>query len=154
MLESLKKIFQKTEGLANSDELEDLKLLSGLMIEAANTDGVITQEELDKISYILIDIFKQDSIAVEKVLKENLLNKEEPKSLHFFTSRINKNFSNEKKLLLIETLWEIILSDGEIHDFESNLIRRLAGLLYVSDVKCANAKNKALTKINNQGKNS
>ncbi len=154
MLESLKKIFQKTEGLANSDELEDLKLLSGLMIEAANTDGVITQEELDKISYILIDIFKQDSIAVEKVLKENLLNKEEPKSLHFFTSRINKTFSNEKKLLLIETLWEIILSDGEIHDFESNLIRRLAGLLYVSDVKCANAKNKALTKINNQGKNS
>ena len=154
MLESLKKIFQKTEGSGNFDELEDLKLLSGLMIEAANTDGVITQEELDKISYILIDIFKQDSIAVEKVLKENLLNKEEPKSLHFFTSRINKTFSNEKKLLLIETLWEIILSDGEIHDFESNLIRRLAGLLYVSDVKCANAKNKALTKINNQGKNS
>ncbi len=154
MLESLKNIFQKTEGSDNSDELEDLKLLSGLMIEAANTDGVITQEEIDKISYILIDIFKQDSIAVEKVLKENLLNKEEPKSLHFFTSRINKTFSNEKKLLLIETLWEIILSDGEIHDFESNLIRRLAGLLYVSDVKCANAKNKALTKINNQGKNS
>ncbi len=154
MLESLKNIFQKTEGSDNSDGLEDLKLLSGLMIEAANTDGVITQEELDKISYILIDIFKQDSIAVEKVLKENLLNKEEPKSLHFFTSRINKTFSNEKKLLLIETLWEIILSDGEIHDFESNLIRRLAGLLYVSDVKCANAKNKALTKINNQGKNS
>jgi len=154
LLESLKNIFQKTEGSDNSDGLEDLKLLSGLMIEAANTDGVITQEELDKISYILIDIFKQDSIAVEKVLKENLLNKEEPKSLHFFTSRINKTFSNEKKLLLIETLWEIILSDGEIHDFESNLIRRLAGLLYVSDVKCANAKNKALTKINNQGKNS
>ena len=126
----------------------------GVDVGGTNTDGVITQEELDKISYILIDIFKQDSIAVEKVLKENLLNKEEPKSLHFFTSRINKTFSNEKKLLLIETLWEIILSDGEIHDFESNLIRRLAGLLYVSDVKCANAKNKALTKINNQGKNS
>ena len=40
MLESLKNIFQKTEGSDNSDGLEDLKLLSGLMIEAANTDGV------------------------------------------------------------------------------------------------------------------
>ena len=54
----------------------------------------------------------------------------------------------KKKLLLIETLWEIILVDGVVHDFESNLVRRLAGLLYISDVSCGNAKNKALGKIN------
>ena len=43
---------------------------------------------------------------------------------------------------------EIILVDGVVHDFESNLVRRLAGLLYISDVSCGNAKNKALGKIN------
>ena len=53
----------------------------------------------------------------------------------------------KRKILLIETLWEIILADGEIHDFESNLIRRLAGLFYISDVSCANAKRKALETI-------
>ena len=56
--------------------------------------------------------------------------------------------SNQKKKLLIENLWEIILSDGKVHEFESNLIRRLAGLLYVSDVNCGNAKKRALSKIN------
>ena len=73
--------------------------------------------------------------------------KDSSKSLHYFTSKINKIFSDEKKYLLIETLWEIILADGKVHDFESNLSRRLAGLLYISDVSCGNAKNAALKKI-------
>ena len=55
---------------------------------------------------------------------------------------LNKNFNDDKKLLLIETLWEIVLSDGAIHDYESNLIRRLAGLLYISDVNSGNARKK------------
>ena len=50
------------------------------------------------------------------------------------------------RVILIEALWEIVLSDGEIHDFESNLIRRLAGLLYISDVDSGNAKKRALDK--------
>ena len=61
-------------------------------------------------------------------------------------SSINKNFDHHKKILIIEALWEIVLSDGEIHDFESNLIRRLAGLLYISDVDSGNAKKRALDK--------
>ena len=68
-------------------------------------------------------------------------------------AKLNREFAEiwpnitEKKLLLIETLWEIVLSDGNIHDYESNLIRRLAGLLYISDVASGNAKKRALNKI-------
>ena len=51
--------------------------------------------------------------------------------------------ASENKIKLIEVLWEIILADNEIHDFETNLIRRLAGLLYISDVECGNAKIRA-----------
>ena len=66
--------------------------------------------------------------------------------MHYYTSFINKNFDYDSKLLLIEALWEIVLSDGKVHDFESNLIRRLAGLLYISDVDSGNARKKALDK--------
>ena len=59
---------------------------------------------------------------------------------------MNKSYSNENKIKLIEVLWEIILADNEIHDFETNLIRRLAGLLYISDVECGNAKIRASKK--------
>ena len=74
---------------------------------------------------------------------------DQSKSLYFYTSKINKNFSDDNKILLIEILWEIILSDGELHDYETSLLRRLAGLLYISDVQSGNAKQKALDKIQN-----
>ena len=148
MLKSLKNIFKKDENPIETNN-EDLKILCGLMIEAANTDGIVTQNEVNKISSTLIEIFKEDPHDVEKILLEALKYKDEPNSLHFFTSKINKSFTDEKKLLLIQTLWEIILADGKIHDYESNLIRRMAGLLYISDVSCGNIKNIALEKIKN-----
>ena len=125
----------------------DLELLSGLMIEAAYTDGKIDASELSKIRLSLINIFSEDPNEVDLVLEKAEENKNNSKSLHHYTSFINKNFDDKKKILLIEVLWEIVLSDGEVHDFESSLIRRLAGLLYISDVVSGNAKKKALNKI-------
>jgi len=151
LLDSLFNIFQKDLNKEDFDELADLKLLSGIMIEAANSDGIISNDEIEKISNALVEIFKQDKSKVAKVIEEGISNKNEPRSLYFYTSKINKIYSEERKILLIEILWEIILSDGKIHDFESNLIRRLAGLLYISDVSCGNAKIKAIEKIKSKG---
>jgi len=152
LLKSLKKIFEKTQNTTETDNIDELTILCGLMMEAANTDGNVSQDEINKISFTLTEIFKEDPLEVKKVLTKTLKYKDEPKSLQFFTYKINKSFDIEKKLLLIETLWGIILADGEIHDFESNLIRRLAGLLYISDVSCANAKKEILEKINTEKK--
>ena len=116
------------------------------MIEAAYTDGNIDLSELSKIKLSLINIFSEDPKEVSLVLEKAQQNKNNSKSLHYYTSFINKNFDDKKKILLIEVLWEIVLSDGEVHDFESNLIRRLAGLLYISDVDSGNAKKRALDK--------
>ena len=153
MLQSLKNIFQKTQNTRVTDNIDELTILCGLMMEAAKTDGNVSQDEVNKISFALTEIFKEDPLEVKKVLTKALKYKDEPTSLQYFTYKINKSFDIEKKLLLIETLWGVILADGEIHDFESNLIRRLAGLFYISDVSCANAKRKALETINNTGKN-
>ena len=139
MIKSLKNLFSVNSTDSQDENNEDLKILCGLMIEAANTDGKVDNEEVKKISYTLINIFHENPVDVENILKETITNKDEPKSLFFFTSKINKSFTEKKKLLLVEILWEIILSDGELHEFESNLIRRLAGLLYISDVSCGNA---------------
>ena len=149
MLESLIKIFNRNNTEDSNIQINELNLLCGLMVEAANSDGKIDQEELDKISKVLTEIFKKDAAEVNKILSKEIKEKDEPKSLYFYTSKINKKFSPEKKFLLVETLWEIILADGKVHDFESNLIRRLAGLIYISDVNCGNAKKNALKKIQN-----
>ena len=143
MLQSLKNIFANDLSSNIQNENKEIDILSGLMIEAANSDGEITQEELNKISHSLITVFKEDPQVVEVSLTKAFENKDNSKSLYFYTSKLNKSFTDLQKIQLIEVLWEIILADNEVHDFETNLIRRLAGLLYVSDVECGNAKIKA-----------
>ena len=146
MLQSLKNIFAGEQNLKVNTENEEIDIISGLMIEAANTDGEVTQDELNKISHSLINTFKEDPKVVEASLTKAFKDKDNSKSLFFYTSKLNKSYSNENKIKLIEVLWEIILADNEIHDFETNLIRRLAGLLYISDVECGNAKIRASKK--------
>ena len=147
MLQSLKKIFAGEQTLDTDTENKEIDILSGLMIEAANTDGEVTQEELNKISHSLITVFKEDPQVVEVSLTKAFENKDNSKSLYFYTSKLNKSFTDLQKIQLIEVLWEIILADNEVHDFETNLIRRLAGLLYISDVECGNAKIRAGNKV-------
>ena len=147
MIKLLKNILTNKNSLEEKDDNTNLRLLCGLMIEAAYTDGQISDDELGKIKLSLINIFEEDQNNVSVALDEALNNKDNSKSLYHYTSYINKNFSDDKKLLLIEVLWEIVLSDGKIHDYESNLIRRLAGLLYISDINSGNARKRALDKI-------
>ena len=146
MLKSFKNIFTKKTNKSNEQITENLDILCGLMVEAANTDGVIDEGEINRIHSVLTKSFGENSDEVSLQIKKAIENRNNANSLHFYTSKINKEFTLEKKILLIETLWEIILADGKIHDYESNLIRRLAGLLYVSDVATGNAKKKALNK--------
>ena len=146
MINLLKNILNHENSNDDGVSNKNLELICGLMIEAAFTDGKIEESELIKIKFSLVNVFHEDAKEVDLVLDEAIKNKNNSKSLHYYTSFINKNFDDDKKLLLIEALWEIVLSDGEIHDFESNLIRRLAGLLYISDVNSGNARKRALNK--------
>ena len=146
MINLLKNILNSQNPQDDNNNNKDLELLCGLMIEAAYTDGKVDVTEINNIKLSLINIFSEDPKEVNLVLEKAEKNKNNSKSLHHYTSLINKSFDDEKKILLIEALWEIVLSDGEIHDFESNLIRRLAGLLYISDVDSGNARKRALNK--------
>ena len=146
MIKLLKNIL-KSQNSSEDKSNNNLELLCGLMIEAAYTDGEIDKSELTKIRMSLVNVFAEDPNEVETVLEAALKNKNNSKSLHYYTSFINKNYDHDKKLQLIEALWGIVLSDGETHDFESNLIRRLAGLLYISDVHSGNARKRALDNI-------
>ncbi len=147
MIKLLKNILGNKNSKEDEEDNKNLELLCGLMIEAAYTDGQVDDNELNKIKLSLINVFDENPNNVDLVLNEAIKNKNNSKSLHHYTSFINKNFTEDKKLLLIEALWEIVLSDGKVHDFESSLIRRLSGLLYISDVNSGNAKKRALDKI-------
>tara|TARA_B100000686_G_C16513193_1_gene823223 strand:+ start:188 stop:559 length:372 start_codon:yes stop_codon:yes gene_type:complete len=119
-------------------------LISGILVEAAAIDGKIDKSEVSKIKRSLVNFFEITHDKSSEIVDKSLNEIDASNSFYYFTSKINKEYEYDKKIELIEILWEIILADGEIHDFESNLIRRLSGLLYVSDIDCGNAKKKAL----------
>ena len=146
MINLLKNLFETSDKSKADNATNTLDLLCGLMIEAANTDGSIDKIEIQKINKILIDTFNEKPDDVEKSLNKAIQNSDNSKSLYYYTSKLNKEYTYEKKLLLIETLWEIILSDNEIHDYETSLLRRLSGLLYISDIDTGNARKRALNK--------
>ena len=146
MINLLKNFFESKE-IDNNHKDSNLELLCGLMIEAANSDGDIGAEEIKKIRETLINIFKENPDEVDSVLEQSIENSNNSKSLYYYSSKINKNYSEEKKILLIEILWEIVLADGQLHDYESSIIRRLSGLLYISDINSGNARKRALSKI-------
>jgi len=146
LINLLRNFFENKEIDQNSED-SNLELLCGLMIEAANSDGDIGAEEIKKIRETLINIFKENPEEVDSLLEQSIKNSNNSKSLYYYSSKINKNYSDEKKILLIEILWEIVLADGQVHDYESSIIRRLSGLLYISDINSGNARKRALSKI-------
>ena len=123
-------------------------LIGGILLEAAAIDGKIDDDEIDKINKSLINFLGTNEEKSTEIINKCIEKLNEGNSLHYFTSKINKEFEYNKKIELLEILWEIVLADGKIHDFESNLIRRLSGLLYIPDIDSGNVKKKVLTKIN------
>ncbi len=146
MINLLKNFFDNKE-LDDDSKDNNLELICGLMIEAANSDGNIEDKEINKIKDTLNNLFKENPKDVKITIDKAIQNKNNSKSLFYYTSKINKNYSEEEKISLLEILWEIVLADGQVHDYESSLIRRLSGLLYISDVNSGNARKRALNKI-------
>ena len=113
-----------------------------LLIHAAKIDENYTSKEREiikkTINKLYPDLNNLDEIISKSEQKENDSN-----HIQEFTRNI-KSLSMENKVLIIETLWRIILSDGKSDIYEDNLMRRLAGLLYLDDKIIGETKIKVL----------
>ena len=124
-----KKFFNK-ENKENANN-KDI-LIASLLIHAAKIDDNYTNFEKEIIKKALMSLYKIKTNEADKLLE--LAEKKEQVSNQIieFTREIKKN-SMEFRLKIIEILWKIVYSDSSIDSYESNLIRRVCGLLYISD---------------------
>ena len=113
-----------------------------LLIHAAKIDENYTSEEREIIKKTVKKLYPNlsnlDDIVAKAEQKENDSN-----HIHEFTRDV-KSLSTENKIIIVETLWRIILSDGKSDVYENNLMRRLAGLLYLDDKVVGETKIKLL----------
>ena len=124
-----KKIFKK-----KNEENTDNKniLIAALLVHAAKIDDNYTDVEKEIIKKALISLNAISSNEAEELLKKAEKIEQESNQIVAFTREIKKE-SMEFRLKIIEILLKIIYSDNTGDDYEQNLIRRVCGLLYVSD---------------------
>jgi len=113
----------------NDDEL--LSKTASLFIHTAKIDENYTDKEKEIIRKTLIQLGVEESKA-DKIMLAAEINEEKSNQILDFTREI-KNADSKFKIKIIETLWSIIYSNKELDMYESNLMRRLTGLLYLDN---------------------
>ena len=107
-------------------------LIIALLVHAAKIDENYTGAEKDIIKKVIMQLNSINTIEAEKSLKLAEKKEEESNQIIEFTGEIKK-YSMEIRLKIIEIIWKIVYSDNSNDVYESNLIRRICGLLYISD---------------------
>ncbi|MGE0658995.1 MAG: TerB family tellurite resistance protein [Reyranellaceae bacterium] len=118
---------------AKVQESDRIHAAAALMVEAAARDGDFSAGERATIERLLQSHFKLDAASAAAMVDEVLALHEDASDVFRFTSALNKRFSPEERLEIVELLWEVVYADGEAHHYETSLMRRLAGLLYLED---------------------
>ena len=123
------KNFLKKKGKNNQDSNI---LIAALLIHAAKIDENYTEIEKKNITKAIVDLSKLNFDKVKLIMEEAEKKEKESNQIVEFTREIKK-YPIEFRLKIIEIIWKIVYSDGTNDNYESNLIRRICGLLYISD---------------------
>lgn len=113
---------------------EELKIAAAaLMVEAAQLDDSFDARERDKIRELVTERFELAPEEGDSLIEVAEARVAESSQLHGFTRVVKSAFTPEERIELLEMLWEVVYADGKLHHYEANLMRRLTGLLQVSD---------------------
>ena len=111
--------------------------ISALLVHAANIDEIYSDHEKDLVKNFIKSYLKDEDAL--KILKEAEEVESNSNQLLNYTNIIKEN-SIEIKKDIIEHLWKVIISDNSVDQYESNLMRRICGLIYFPDKECGEIK--------------
>ena len=142
MLQFIKNIFKKKDSITHEEknEYDSLTIACMLAHEVARSDGDISESELNSIKEVIILNNRND---YEEILKKISEFSNENNSFYDFVKKINESFSNEEKENLISILWDVAFADGILEVHEERLIRRVADLIFIKNVRVLKLKHQS-----------
>ena len=144
----IKKFFgEKSSKKENQDELSSSVIEEAvvvLLLRAANIDGKKDEQEIEAIKRLIIQQFNYDEEKADILITSASEKEESSADLFELSKIINDHYDLDSKKIVFSMMCEIICADGLIDPFESNLIRRLSGLLYISDKDAGAIKKKVM----------
>lgn len=139
-------LLDKDERTATAVEsTDDLQVAAAaLMVEAALMDERFEASERATIARLLKKRFDLSDAQTEALLETARARVDKASQLFGFTRVVNDRFTRPERIELMEMLWQIAYADGRLDDYEANLMRRLSGLIHVSDRESGQARKRAL----------
>ena len=131
-------LFKKEKENKSDENHLSLISVAALLVHSAKIDQNFTEKEKDVIKRALIEM-GADENNLDEIIKEAEIKEQDSNQILEFTKEV-KNKNIDEKKIVIEALWNIIYSDENADIYETNLMRRLSGLLYldpkiVGDIK-------------------
>ncbi len=133
-------LFKKEKNRQENENQLSLISVAALLIHSAKIDENFTEKERNIIKKALIEMGAEE-INLEEILKDAELKEKDSNQILEFTKEV-KNKNVDEKKIVIEALWKIIYSDENADIYETNLMRRLSGLLYLDPKVVGDIKNK------------
>lgn len=121
-----------------------------LLVEAAQMDAEFGAEERAKIIELVENRFGLSAAESRELLQAASEKVAQAVEVFGFTREIKNAFSPEERIEMMEMLWEVAYADGVLHDLEASLMRRLAGLLHVSDRDSGLARKRVLVRLDQE----
>jgi uncharacterized tellurite resistance protein B-like protein len=120
---------------------------AALLVHAASVDDHFGDDERAMIMSLVearLELTPEEARALFDAAQEAA---DRSIQLHGFTHAVKNGFSYEERVGLIEMLWEVVYADGKLDEFESQLMRRIGGLIYVDDRDRGMARKRVLERI-------
>jgi uncharacterized tellurite resistance protein B-like protein len=149
MLDRLKALFAAAESGGGPDRRppDALQLAAAcLLVEAAHQDADFDAAERATVDRLVRERFGLDAAEAADLLAAADAAVADAVDFYGFTRHLKDAFDHDERIRMVEMLWQVVYSDGTLHDHEANLLRRVAALLYVSDRESGEARKRVLQK--------
>jgi uncharacterized tellurite resistance protein B-like protein len=133
---------EPSRGFAKSDVA-----VVALLVRAAMTDTDFSDSERETIRRLAGSMFHMEQAEIEQLIAQAQREESETLDLHRWSQVIKQNHDEAARIGLIEKMWEVVYADGHLDDYEANLLRRVAGLIYVPDRASGEARKRVLARL-------
>jgi uncharacterized tellurite resistance protein B-like protein len=147
LLDRLKRILEPEATVARPAEDELHLAAAVLLVEAARMDDEFAPAERVRIETLLAQRFRLDTAESRELLALAEQTAAETVEWQGFTRVIKERLEPSDRIGIIEMLWEVVYADGQLHDYEASLLRRITGLLYVGDWESGEARKRVLARL-------
>ncbi|PWC88235.1 TerB family tellurite resistance protein [Azospirillum sp. TSO5] len=146
MLNRIRSLFAGDDGAEPGEDALQAAA-AALMVEAARTDDTISEAERDRILAVVRRQFKLSEEEAQDLLSAAVFDTEDVSPYLRYVSVIMDRCPPGHRIWIIEMLWEVAYADGVLNDLEASLLRRIGGLLHISDVERGEARKRVLARL-------